>query len=315
MADLSIFDFLTHPHKPFVRHLTDHVNGGNTTSRSQEWDYTDIRRVESWDLFSLETLRIRFGPLLDLRISRAFLLEVVADNYLDIHSELQLEILLHMTRFTRVNIALKSLNVLLNQSLHLLDAFEKVLERQVISPGLQYGAGKPDLTFHLYNDQSQLCPIAVGDVKLYAKWSFDRWKSLSLEDRMDFRQVLAQVNYYMRKRRCRYAIAITEVECIAIYRVPSRKGWLKLSDPFPVEWTDNIGRDGSEVMTANVALFGLSLWAQCAADAHEEGEEESEEEEYAELDSYFPQLPSSSPMPSSPPDFRHPASEYLPSSQ
>ncbi|KAF4627226.1 hypothetical protein G7Y89_g10930 [Cudoniella acicularis] len=262
MADLSIFDFLNLPHKPLIRHLTDHINGGNTTSRSHEWDYTDIRRVESWDLFSLETLRVRFGQLFDLRISRPSLLEIVPDNYLNIHSELQLEILLHMTRFTRVNIALQSVNTHLNQTPHLLDTFDKVSERQVISPGLQYGAGKPDLTFHLYADQSQICPIAVGDIKLYAKWSYNRWKSLSLED---------------------------------------------------LEWTENIGRDGTEVMTANVALFGLTLWAQWAADAHEEGDEE--EEEYAELDNCYPEQPSSSPMPSSPPDFHHPASEYLPSSQ
>lgn len=106
MADLSIFEFLNFPHKPLIRHLTDHINGGNTTSRSHEWDYTDIRHVESWDLFSLETLRRRFGPLFDLRIPRTSLLEVVPDNYLDIYSELQLEILLYITRFTRVNIAL-----------------------------------------------------------------------------------------------------------------------------------------------------------------------------------------------------------------
>jgi len=80
MADLSIFEFLNFPHKPLIRHLTDHINGGNTTSRSHEWDYTDIRRVESWDLFSLETLRRRFGPLFDLRIPRTSLLEVVSDN-------------------------------------------------------------------------------------------------------------------------------------------------------------------------------------------------------------------------------------------
>jgi hypothetical protein len=306
MADLSIFDFLTRPHRPLVRHLTHHINGGNTTSRSLEWDYTDIRCIESWDLFSLETLKIRFGQLFDLRIPRNSPLEVVPDNYLNIHSELQLEILLHMTRFTRVNIALQSVNTHLNQIPHLLDTFNKVSDRQAISPGLQYGAGKPDLTFHLYADQSQLCPIAVGDIKLYAKWSYNRWKSSSLEDRMDFRQVLAQINYYMRKRRCHYAIVITEVECIAIYRVPGYSGWLKLSGPFPVEWTENIGGGGTEVMTANVALFGLSLWAQWATDAHEE-----EEEDYAEPDVYYPKQPSSSPMPSSSPDLRQPASEYL----
>lgn len=123
----------------------------------------------------------------------------------------QLEILFHMTIFTRVNIALQPVNIHLDQRPHLLGAFGKVSDRQVISPGLQYGAGKPDLTFHLYTDHGQLHPIAVGDIKLFAKWSHDRWKSSSPEDRMNFRQVLAQINYYMRKRKCRYAIAIDEV--------------------------------------------------------------------------------------------------------
>jgi hypothetical protein len=94
---------------------------------------------------------------------------IVPDNYLNIHSELQLEILLHMTRFTRVNIALQSLNMHLNQIPHLLETSDKVSERQVISPSLQYRAGKPDLTFHLYADQNQLCPITISDIKLYAE--------------------------------------------------------------------------------------------------------------------------------------------------
>ncbi len=61
-------------------------------------------------------------------------------------------------------------------------------------------------------------------------------------------------------------------------------------------------------MTANVALYSLSLWAQWATDAHE-AEEEEEEEEYAELDNYYPEQHSSSLIPSSPPDF-HPTSDY-----
>jgi hypothetical protein len=66
---------------------------------------------------------------------------------------------------------------------------------------------------------------------------------------MDFRQVLAEINYYMRKWKCRYAIAINEVEYTVIYRVPRYNGWLNLSEPFPIAWTDNLGGDG-EVMTA-----------------------------------------------------------------
>lgn len=305
MAKLSIFNFLSLPHEPPVRHLTNRIHGGNTTSRSLEWDYTDIRRVESWDLFCLETLRDRFGPLFDLNILSASLVEIIPDNYLSIRSEHQLEILFHMTVFTRVNIALQSVNIHLSQRPHLLGAFGKVSDRQVISPGLQYGAGKPDLTFHLYTDHGQLHPIAVGDIKLFAKWSHDRWKSSSLEDRMDFRQALAQINYYMRKRKCRYAVAINEAECTAIYRVPGYNGWLNLSKPFPIAWTDNLGGDG-EVMTADVALFGLSLWAQRETDTSED-----EEEEYADLDEYYPEEPQSSPIPSSPPNPHHPTSEYL----
>ncbi|KAF7871874.1 hypothetical protein EAF04_003981 [Stromatinia cepivora] len=69
--------------------------------------------------------------------------------------------------------------------------------------------------------------------------------------------------------------------------------------------------DNSDVMTANVALLGLSLWAQWAADA----EEEEVEEEDVELDDYYLEEPSSPPMPSSPPVRGHLTSEYLPSSQ
>src|ERR1700721_495884 len=126
MAKLSIFNFLSLPHEPLVRHLTNHIHGGNTTSRTLEWDYTDIRRVESLDLFCLETLRDRFGPLFDLKILGASLVEVIPDNYLNIRSEDQLVIFFHMTIFTRVNIALKSVNIHLNQTPHLLVVFGKV---------------------------------------------------------------------------------------------------------------------------------------------------------------------------------------------
>jgi hypothetical protein len=74
----------------------------------------------------------------------------------------------------------------------------------------------------------------------------------SLEDRMDFRQVLAESNYYMPKWKCRYAIAINEVEYTVIYHVPRYNGWLNLSESFPIAWTDNLRGDG-EVMTADVA--------------------------------------------------------------
>jgi hypothetical protein len=45
-------------------------------------------------------------------------------------------------------------------------------------------------------------------------------------------------------------------------------------------------------MMADVALFGLSLWA----------------EEDADLDEYFPEALPLSPISSSPPNFRHPTS-------
>ena len=118
-----------------------------------------------------------------------------------------------MTIFTKVNIALEGINIHLSQTPRLQDTFDKLTGRQVISKGLQYEASKPDLTFHMYTEQSQHRAIAVGDIKLYAKWSHDRWKSDYPQDRIDFGQVLAQINYYMRKRQCLFAVVINEVEC------------------------------------------------------------------------------------------------------
>lgn len=114
----------------------------------------------------------------------------------------------------------------------------------------------------MYTDQSQRRAIAVGDIKLYAKWSHDRWKSYCPEDRIDFRQVLAQINYYMRKRHCLFAVVINEVECTAVYRVPGYRGYLKLSKPFPIAWEDGTESVGRETMTADFAIFCLSLLAQ-----------------------------------------------------
>lgn len=61
------------------------------------------------------------------------------------------------------------------------------------------------------------------------------------------------------------------VECVTIYQ--GFEGWLKSSEPFPVEWMENLGGAG-DTMTANIALFGLSLWAQESASSHDEGEVE-----------------------------------------
>lgn len=87
MEELSIFEFLSLPHTPLVRHLTRHINGGNTTSKALEWDYADTRLVEPWGEFCLETFKLRFRPLFDLKIRRASLLGEVPDNYLNIRSE------------------------------------------------------------------------------------------------------------------------------------------------------------------------------------------------------------------------------------
>ncbi|RFU27381.1 hypothetical protein B7463_g8949, partial [Scytalidium lignicola] len=311
MVELSIREFLSIPHQPVTRHITRHINGGNTTSRSREWDYTDARWLEPWDEFCPERLELEFGPLLDLRGPSISHIEDVMDNYRDIHSEAQLVILQHMSIFTRVNRTWEACNNYLSQSQLLPDHLSKLSDRQVISQGLQYGATAPDQVFHLSADGAQLHPNAVGESKLYAKWSYDRWKSSSIADRVDFRQVVSQVNYYMRKRKCRYGIITNELECIAVYRVPGYRGRLKVSRPFPIQTTDSLGHGDGKDMTADVAIFCLPLWARCevSIDDDDVGEED------ANLDEYFPEEPLSSSLPSSPPDFHHPTSEYLPSSE
>ena len=111
---------------------------------------------------------------------------------------------------------------------------------QAISAGLRSGLTLPDLIFHLNSDPDQLTPHAIGEVKLDGNWAHALWKSPSYEQRLHFRQVLAQANYYMRQRRCRYAAIITEVEFMAVYRVPGYHGSLKISDPFPIITADAV---------------------------------------------------------------------------
>lgn len=68
-----------------------------------------------------------------------------------------------MTWFTKVNIALQSLNTHLNETTHLADSFVKVAERQVISPGLQSGARNHRLIFHPYNARIGHLLLAISN--------------------------------------------------------------------------------------------------------------------------------------------------------
>jgi len=109
------------------------------------------------------------------------------------------------------------------------------------------------------------------------------WKSADNDERRNFRQVLAQINYYMRRRQCRFAMVLSERELVAVKRIQGYKGALRVSEPFPIMTNKNI--QDSRVMSADMALFGLAL---LAGQYGHDNTDDSDDVDYPAHDPFYP---------------------------
>lgn len=75
---------------------------------------------------------------------------------------------------------------------------------------------------------------APGDLKVSWKWRSSMRFSQSLADQREYKQVLAQVNFYMDQHRARYSFLLTNVELVAVKRLNS-DGSLAVATP--ILWT------------------------------------------------------------------------------
>lgn len=97
--------------------------------------------------------------------------------------------------------------------------------------------GKPDIAYvnSRMPARETRCNHAPGDLKLAWKWPMADWDGDPARKK-DFKQVLAQVNFYMKEHDTQYGYILTDAEFVAIKRI-DQNGRLKVSES--VRWNAN----------------------------------------------------------------------------
>ncbi|PGH33761.1 hypothetical protein GX50_03418 [[Emmonsia] crescens] len=103
-----------------------------------------------------------------------------------------------------------------------------------------------------------------GDIKPSYKWSMGLRNHPTPSKRTEFKQVLSQVNFYMKQHHARYSFILTDRELVAVRRL-DRNGNLQLSDSIP--WTAR-GTASQPQLTVLLGLWYLSMLASRDQDAY-----------------------------------------------
>ncbi|KKZ60906.1 hypothetical protein EMCG_00667 [[Emmonsia] crescens] len=103
-----------------------------------------------------------------------------------------------------------------------------------------------------------------GDVKPSYKWSMGLRNHPTPSKRTEFKQVLSQVNFYMKQHHACYSFILTNRELVAVRRL-DRNGNLQLSDSIP--WTAR-GTASQPRLTVLLGLWYLCMLASRDQDAY-----------------------------------------------
>lgn len=106
-----------------------------------------------------------------------------------------------------------------------------------------------------------------GDAKPSYKWSMGLRNHPAASKETEFKQVLSQVNFYMKQHHARYRFVLTDLELVAVRRL-DMNGNLQLSDYIP--WTAS----GTALQPRLIVLLGLWYLGMLASrdqDAYLEG--------------------------------------------
>ena len=222
----------------------------NTTN--PQYDADDITEVVPWPEFSYSNVIQRYGQVLNLKRIRP-------DPFMSPPAPLKDEPTFHL-RFadlvmTRVRRALRAGFEQLSPQLAILQLSEITIDgggsARVID---QF---RPDTAFIVVGAS---LPTGVnrapGDLKVSWKWRSSMQFSQNLADRREFKQVLAQVNFYMDQHNARHGFILSNVELVAVKRL-DRNG--RLAVAAPVLWRS--GGDGQLSV-----LLGLWYLRMLAAD-------------------------------------------------
>ncbi|OJD22676.1 hypothetical protein ACJ73_05974 [Blastomyces percursus] len=130
------------------------------------------------------------------------------------------------------------------------------LSLDVGEAALTPGGFKPDLAYFVQESFGSGPNRAPGDVKPSWKWSTAMATGTD-HDQTEFRQVLSQVNHYMKQHGSRYGFVLTDNELVAIRRLDG-VGRLQLSTP--ISW-ESRGTAAQPRLTVMLALWYLGMLA------------------------------------------------------
>lgn len=220
----------------------------NTTN--PQYDADDISQIGAWPEFSYPSIIARYGQLLHSKMIRP-------DPFTSPPAPIKDEATFHL-RFadlamTRVRRALRAGFQQLAPELRV---------RQLSATTIDGGGSariidqfRPDIAF-IVVDASLSTGVnrAPGDLKVSWKWESSMQFSQNLADRREYKQVLAQVNFYMDQHNARYGFILSNSELVAVKRL-DRDGHLAVARP--VLWTSG----GTGQLSVLLGLWYLGMLA------------------------------------------------------
>jgi hypothetical protein len=213
---------------------------------------TDIRSIAFWPAFNLNTILTRYRPLLTTtrlapdRMPLSPRKPVNAENTVK-HRACEL-VHPRVRRGLREGFGtLVRTNMMGGQTAVSFDVGEaaQLIERFI-----------PDLAFFVENQFGTSRNRVPGDVKPSWKWS-TAMRTGTTWQRHQYRQVLSQVNWYMRQHGSRYGFVLTDIELVAIQRLDDN-GNLLVSNS--ISWQAG-GTARQPQLTVLLALWYLGMLA------------------------------------------------------
>ncbi|PYI09803.1 hypothetical protein BO78DRAFT_394685 [Aspergillus sclerotiicarbonarius CBS 121057] len=112
---------------------------------------------------------------------------------------------------------------------------------------------KPDLAIRRTQDMLGAgANRAPGDLKVSWKWK-STWRfAVDARNSAEYKQVLAQVNFYMNQHGARYGFIISDTEMVPVQRL-EQKGHMAVATAIP--W----GAHGQGVLTVRLALWYIAM--------------------------------------------------------
>ena len=200
----------------------------NTTNNRYSW--RDINSVDHWAKFTYAQITHRYGNLLQVQIGSEPMPNSPAQP---INTEPMFAV--HFTTYiqSRLRHALRA------GFQHLVPQMAN-LQHTPITADIGDAAQiidnfRPDVAFFrtgsTLNSSPNRCP---GDLKVSWKWASNWRTTSSVEDRREYKQVLSQVNLYMKQHHARYGFVFTNTELVPIKRLNSN-GDLLVAQAIPWE--------------------------------------------------------------------------------